>query len=310
MLSIIYESTNNQIADCIVLKKLKAILSYESYKERSMRRSNTIYSFKAFTLIELLVVIVIIATLAAILFPVFAKVREKARQTSCASNMKQIGLGIMQYVQDNDETYPLARDGDKVANWGQRIYSYVKSTAVFKCPSNSENDKFMGHSDFPGGGQGAQPPEIQIPSSYGMNFLIGDRYWGGPKPIAAIDSPASKILVCERRWGWEPGMGWSDWVMGTGQEDAWSNVAFIAHTGRCNCIFCDGHVKSLKPTQTTQPVSMWGYFDNPGNVCNNTGSGAATMDYSDGARAQAINCDDPVPGAVAATKKAEDKNPS
>jgi prepilin-type N-terminal cleavage/methylation domain-containing protein len=62
-----------------------------------------------FTLIELLVVIAIIAILAAILFPVFAKVREKARQTTCTSNEKQIGLGILQYVQDYDETYPLAR---------------------------------------------------------------------------------------------------------------------------------------------------------------------------------------------------------
>src|SRR6187402_1482213 len=104
---------------------------------------------KGFTLIELLVVIAIIAILAAILFPVFAKVREKARQTSCLSNQKQIGLGIMQYNQDNDEDYPLLRVNDPVATyggngfetdfwWSQAIYPYVKSERVYVCPSNPD----------------------------------------------------------------------------------------------------------------------------------------------------------------------------
>ena len=65
-------------------------------------------SKQAFTLIELLVVIAIIAILAAILFPVFAQAREKARQATCLSNLKQLGLGLLQYVQDSDETFPLA----------------------------------------------------------------------------------------------------------------------------------------------------------------------------------------------------------
>jgi len=104
---------------------------------------------KGFTLIELLVVIAIIAILAAILFPVFAAAREKARQTSCASNMKQLGLGMIQYVQDYDELYPGWNDqgpysGFGAANqtptglgsgvWGNQIYPYVKSSGVFMCP--------------------------------------------------------------------------------------------------------------------------------------------------------------------------------
>ncbi|BDI28797.1 hypothetical protein CCAX7_008480 [Capsulimonas corticalis] len=97
---------------------------------------------QGFTLIELLVVIAIIAVLAAILFPVFAKVREKARQTSCASNQKQLGLALMQYVQDNDEFYPSGTRGTDPSNlntgegWASQIYTYVKSTAVYQCPDD------------------------------------------------------------------------------------------------------------------------------------------------------------------------------
>lgn len=95
---------------------------------------------KAFTLIELLVVIAIIAILAAILFPVFAQAREKARTITCVSNLKQLGTAVMMYVQDNDETFPWGN------NWRQytdpcgnkyQIYPYVKNLAVFHCPSDS-----------------------------------------------------------------------------------------------------------------------------------------------------------------------------
>src|SRR5882757_4911358 len=89
---------------------------------------------KGFTLIELLVVIAIIAILAAILFPVFAKVREKARQTTCTSNLKQLGLGFMQYAQDNDEKFP-GSDWYGM-KWAGHIYPYVKSTGVFHCPDD------------------------------------------------------------------------------------------------------------------------------------------------------------------------------
>ncbi len=95
-----------------------------------MKRS---YQSKAFTLIELLVVIAIIAILAAILFPVFAKAREKARQTACLSNEKQLGLGILQYLQDYDESYPLTPE------WEPGIYPYTKSTEIFQCPDDYSN---------------------------------------------------------------------------------------------------------------------------------------------------------------------------
>lgn len=100
-----------------------------------------------FTLIELLIVIAIIAILAAILFPVFAQARAKARQTSCLSNQKQIGLAVMQYVQDYDETYPTCnqtyRANDNTmgrSSWMRHIYTYTKSIDIFKCPDASYGD--------------------------------------------------------------------------------------------------------------------------------------------------------------------------
>ncbi|HEY3332934.1 MAG TPA: DUF1559 domain-containing protein [Capsulimonadaceae bacterium] len=91
-----------------------------------------------FTLIELLVVIAIIAILAAILFPVFASAREKARQSACLSNVKQLGLALQQYCQDYDETPPLGHSLTvQVMGWAGQLYPYVKSKGVFVCPSDT-----------------------------------------------------------------------------------------------------------------------------------------------------------------------------
>ena len=89
-----------------------------------------------FTLIELLVVIAIIALLAAILFPVFSRARENARKTSCSNNVKQIMVGVTQYLQDYDEMFPL-RDATGVGNWPVIIMPYVKAVQLFQCPSDS-----------------------------------------------------------------------------------------------------------------------------------------------------------------------------
>lgn len=137
---------------------------------------------KGFTLIELLVVIAIIAILAAILFPVFAKVREKARQTSCVSNMKQLGLAFTQYVQDNDETYPYGvlsyNGGASGEGWGGEIYPYVKSAGLYKCPDDSTAASSLGGVTL-------------SPVSYVFNWNAA----GGA--LASFTSPASSVLLCE-----------------------------------------------------------------------------------------------------------------
>jgi prepilin-type N-terminal cleavage/methylation domain-containing protein/prepilin-type processing-associated H-X9-DG protein len=206
--------------------------------ERSRQR-------RGFTLIELLVVIAIIAILASILFPVFAKAREAARKTACLSNMKQISTAVMMYSQDYDELFPF-RGGNAAPfySWRQITQPYVKNAQLFACPSNTDNNKVAdaGDSFFPA-----------IPRSYAMNDRLS------AQSQAVVQAPASKIMIAELLY-----QNWTDygspWWTGNSAVN-WTN-GYAGHTGTMNFAFADGHVKSMRPTQTGSPLNMWGGMDN------------------------------------------------
>ena len=212
---------------------------------------------KAFTLIELLVVIAIIAILAAILFPVFARARENARRTSCMSNLKQMGLAAMQYVQDYDEFYPAnlvnttepAPDGDSWQNdywyWPQMLYPYHKSKQVFYCPSSTEPS--------------TTPPTIR---NYGANTaIIVYPTTAAKTSLASIVTPAATYMLTDsgalridRSWTrtlasnnyYLPGAGSAGNPCGTSITNARADCQTGRHFGGVNVAFADGHVKWLK----------------------------------------------------------------
>jgi prepilin-type N-terminal cleavage/methylation domain-containing protein/prepilin-type processing-associated H-X9-DG protein len=223
-----------------------------------------------FTLIELLVVIAIIAILAAILFPVFAKAREKARQTACLSNMKQIGLGIMQYTEDYDEQFPMVRvsgngnGGGPTYEWRFEINPYIKSAQVFACPSNP-NDNIYTNGD-------CQNNSIEAPNQWPESYGWATNDWNNPPQwgfsyawnattaLATIQQPSSEILVDEST--------------GTCADFCqWCHPESCVHNQMANWLFADGHAKAMKWAATYTPTCLWNF--NPDMSCS---SNAANVD--------------------------------
>jgi prepilin-type N-terminal cleavage/methylation domain-containing protein/prepilin-type processing-associated H-X9-DG protein len=241
-----------------------------------MRRSRA-----GFTLIELLVVVAIIAILAAILFPVFAQAREKARGMTCMSNARQLGMGLAQYVQDNDETFPMnAYCGPtdwKI--WTAVIEPYAKAGmdnnkigGLNRCPSNPadwQDGQFGVHLDL-------------MPGGWDCNAADKEPAWP-VSSLSEIDAPADKIALFEKgnadgnqnfipfsswEWDWvaykdvKPGDPNDDFSLKKGKGDCdyvadpktptswstWGNCTMLPryrHLRTCNVVFLDGHAKAM-----------------------------------------------------------------
>ncbi|MBN2448751.1 MAG: prepilin-type N-terminal cleavage/methylation domain-containing protein [Lentisphaeria bacterium] len=200
-----------------------------------------------FTLIELLVVIAIIAILAAMLLPALQQAKAKAQAISCLSNMKQIGLGLMMYLQDNGDYYPRSRNPG--GNWQQMIYAYINDTKMYKCPSNINNENVAQ----------ANPSLPAIPQSYLCNSGGGDAEFGGQKPMEhdrycasiALKAHSQVVLVGENKERQDPEF-WSGW--GAAGNSHWT---MTGHGTNTNFLFGDGHAAAMKPLQTLNPVNMW-----------------------------------------------------
>jgi prepilin-type N-terminal cleavage/methylation domain-containing protein/prepilin-type processing-associated H-X9-DG protein len=190
---------------------------------------------RGFTLIELLVVIAIIAILAAILFPVFARAREKARQTSCLSNVKQLSLGMLMYAQDFDERMPRCDCNSYSYGtcWAINPQPYVKNAQVFRCPSDSSPYPLVPGAENPcGGGRPPMPTYFdRVDISYGYNLSQQGTL------LADIQEPASMLMLGESNYAYtncgpRPPYDYVDWAADKERHNEGLNISFM-----------DGHAK-------------------------------------------------------------------
>ncbi len=240
---------------------------------------------RGFTLIELLVVIAIIAILAAILFPVFARARENARRASCQSNLKQMGLGFAQYLQDYDSQFPYGCDKyvntsyagaqsahsdrdwpgacntqNNVEHWMDKLQPYIKSKQLFNCPSGTRiapningtlQDATANGAPWSVGQADANHISIGIAYGYNCDY-IGGCGWAGNTPTGGwaakesqIDSSASTVLVTESGY-WNGPYGLPYTYSITLDNATGAIWPKDRHLEGANLLFCDGHVKWLK----------------------------------------------------------------
>jgi len=257
---------------------------------------NALRQRSGFTLIELLVVIAVISILAAILFPVFARARENARRSSCQSNLKQLGLTMMMYSQDNDErlmpvqsTTP-KEGGTTTARWPQILAPYIKSRGFVMCPSADYTKKLGGSALFYGDILESTPDSPDsafyyygLYPSYGYNYAYlappSDRPNGPdsgsyvaagssaqPVSIAAIEAPSSTIAMADSAdyGSTQGGIYAGYYVIMPPSGDWWENSAknivnghiLSRHLETTNVLFADGHVKALK-LDALRDLDLW-----------------------------------------------------
>jgi prepilin-type N-terminal cleavage/methylation domain-containing protein/prepilin-type processing-associated H-X9-DG protein len=210
---------------------------------------------RGFTLIELLVVIAIIAILAAILFPVFAKAREKARQAACLSNCRQLGTAFMTYAQDWDEAVAAnyiddSTDGSAAKRsyycmWTGLLAPYTKNLQIFIDPGNGGYISYNGYAYYRAAGG-----SITCPIDYGVNINVcpnvdKDADWlGAGIYLASVKYPAETLVMADSDWT----RGATDYGSSNSSRfycPAWHQSSFIPgrHNGGANMVFLDGHAK-------------------------------------------------------------------
>jgi prepilin-type N-terminal cleavage/methylation domain-containing protein/prepilin-type processing-associated H-X9-DG protein len=221
---------------------------FSSMKQVSIKRNHIACptSHKAFTLIELLVVIAIIAILAAILFPVFAQAREKARQATCQSNLKQIGAAIQMYAQDYDETLPNSGKAGSKGDVTVALLPYTKQSfgqGIWKCPSHSAFTASTGWTTSYG-------YNWQYLLSAGPDYPHSEYNGFGNSGVALsfLAHPADTLCFMDQTVsGSNPDL-WS-YLIRPGDPvntDGFGRPDF-RHSGQANVLFCDTHVKTVRP---------------------------------------------------------------
>ena len=200
---------------------------------------------RGFTLIELLVVIAIIAILAAILFPVFSRAREKARQTSCLSNLKQLGTATQMYADDYDETYPLSAyfNGVNSVNFFHELDPYIRNEQIYQCPSEPDALDALAL-PFPNPAPGARYV------SYIFNWSV---FEDGPNNPFTGQSHAV-VSVAEIEYAVETAIVYDGNLAMTATFDA---PVQARHNDTANAAFADGHADLLHCRETGNVIPCY-----------------------------------------------------